>query len=60
MSYFCKECLERHQVASKLYRKHKAFAFNDTSGQMPETSLKMIFRLNKILEDNDLLKKLLK
>lgn len=60
MSYFCKECCERHQVGSRLYNKHKDFAFNDTSGQMLDTSLKMIFKLNKILENDDLFKKLVK
>ena len=59
-SYFCKSCCERHQEGSKLYIEHKDFAFNDTAGQMLDTSLKMIFRLDKILNDDALFKKLVK
>jgi len=59
-SYFCKECLKRHKIDSNIYKKHKQFAFNETSGQMPDTVLVKIFRLDKILDDEVLFKKLMK
>ena len=60
LSYFCKECCERHQVGSKLYKEHEQYAFKNESGQMPDTVLIRIFRLNKILDDEDLFRKLVK
>ncbi len=60
MSYFCKECCERHKIDSNIYKKHKQYAFNDTAGQMLDSSLKMIFRLDKILNNEALFKRLVK
>lgn len=60
MSYFCKECCERHQEGTKLYKKHIQFAFDKGHSGLGDINLARIFRLDKILNNDALFKKLIK
>jgi len=58
--YFCKECCERHQDTSEFYKSHKQYAFDKGHSGLRDIELNRIFRLNKILENDTLFKKLVR
>lgn len=59
-SYFCKECCERHQISSKLYKSHKEYSIDKGGSGLRDVELTRIFKLDKILNNDALFKKLLK
>lgn len=60
MSYFCKECCERHHIGSKSYKDHKEYGIDKVGSGLADIKLAQIFRLDKILNNDALFKKLVK
>jgi len=60
MIYFCKQCLKSHKSGTEFYEQHKGFAFNSRNCGMTEEALVKIFRLDKIISNDALFKRLIK